>query len=214
MTPPSSPTRSSLIIRLRDAHDTEAWREFTEIYEPLVYRLARTMGMQDADAAEATQEVLFRLVQVVTQWEPDRSKGTFRGWLHRVARNVMIRFLQNRNKQTQATGDSEVHRLLQQTADRSSKESTVYDIEFKKQVFAWAVTRIRSGFEEPTWHAFWRTFVEDQSVAEVAEELGMTHGAVYIARSRVLKRLRAEVQRQANEDWMDVEQVDWRGSEN
>ena len=71
-------------------------------------------------------------------------------------------------------------------------------------MFAWAADRIRDQFEHNTWLAFWRTFVEDRSVAQTAQELEMSAGAVYIARSRVVKRLRCEVQRQADDDWQDV----------
>ena len=186
-----------MIIRLRDARDGDAWRQFAEIYQPVVFRLARRMGMQDADAAEATQEVLLRLTQVVNQWEPDRSKGTFRAWLYRVARNVMIRFLQNRDKQAQATGDSGFQQYLQDGFDPSCQQSVLFDFEWKRQSFAWASQRIRGDFEEKTWQAFWRTFVEDMPVATIAAQLGMTRGAVYVARSRIIKRLRIEVQRLA-----------------
>ena len=83
-------TRPSLILRLRNLDDVQAWNEFTEIYEPLVFRLARKLGMQHAAALEAKQEVLLHLAKAIESWQP-QTGGTFRGWLYRVARNVMLR---------------------------------------------------------------------------------------------------------------------------
>jgi RNA polymerase sigma-70 factor (ECF subfamily) len=192
---PATPeTRQTLILRLQDAGDARAWREFVEIYQPLVYRLARHFGMQHADALEATQEVMLHLTTVVSKWQPDAARGTFRGWLFRVARNVMCRFLEVRARQPAASGDSSHFRMLQQTVDPTDQEPSVFDNEFRRQVFAWAIRKVRDEFELQTWQAFWRSFVEQEPIAVVATSLDMSKGAVYVARSRVMKRLRQEVQ--------------------
>lgn len=201
---PTPETRHSLILRVRDKRDVQAWTEFTEVYQPLVYRLARRMGMQDADAGEATQEVMLHLAEVVGRWQPDRNRGTFRGWLHRVARNVMVRFLQKRSQQPLASGGSGYLALIQHMA-APSQESTMFDDEFRRQVFAWATQQVKGEFEPSTWRAFWDTFVLRQAVVEVADTLHLSKGAVYVARCRVLKRLRQTVQKQIDEDWPDVD---------
>jgi RNA polymerase sigma-70 factor (ECF subfamily) len=188
-------TRQSLLIRLRDARDHQAWSEFLEIYEPLIYRLARRNGFQDADAREVTQEVLLAVANAIDRWDPDPARGSFRGWLFRIARNLMINFLTKQRRQPQAAGDTDFNRLLQEQPAAGSNESAYFDQEYKRQTFRWAAQQIRRDFREHTWRAFWRTCVEGQGVKEVAADLNMSVGAVYVARSRVIAGLRKKVER-------------------
>ena len=196
-------TRPSLILRLHNRQDVEAWTEFAQIYEPLVYRLARRLGMQDADALEAKQEVMLHLAKVVESWRPSPN-GSFRGWLYRVARNVMVRQLERRGPLV-GSGDSREQQSLGQIADGC--ESSMFDIEFQRQVFAWASHQVRRAVEENTWQAFWRTFVEQQSISVVAAQLQLPPGSVYVARSRVMKKLRETVQRVVDRDDSELTQI-------
>ena len=193
-------TRASLILRLRDRSDLNAWREFSEIYQPLVFRLARSKGFQHSDALDLSQEVLVRVAGAVERWEPDETKGTFRGWLYRIARNLMIDFLERGKRHPLAGGASGIVKLVEQQADKASMESQTFDTEFRRQVFAWAADRIRPSFQDTTWQAFWKTAVGEHAAADVAAELGMSIGAVYVARTRVMKKLRSEVQRVIKEE--------------
>ena len=196
-------TRASLILRLRDRSDLNAWREFSEIYQPLVFRLAQSKGFQHSDAQDIAQEVLVRVAGALERWEPDETKGTFRGWLYRIARNLMIDFLERGKRHPLAGGASGIVKLVEQQADKASMESQTFDTEFRRQVFAWAVDRIRPSFQDTTWQAFWKTAVGEHSAADVAAELGMSIGAVYVARARVMKKLRSEVQRVIKEDQLE-----------
>jgi RNA polymerase sigma-70 factor (ECF subfamily) len=89
---------------MRDPQDGRAWGEFVEIYEPVVYRLARREGLQDADARDLTQQVLMAVAGRVERWDPDRSKGSFRAWLYRVARNLTVNLMINRRRHPPGTG--------------------------------------------------------------------------------------------------------------
>ena len=191
---PSPETRSSLLLRMRNSRDGQAWAQFLELYEPLVYRLARGKGLQDADARDLTQQVLMAVAERVEDWNPDRSRGSFRGWLYRVARNLIVNLLVQRERHPQATGDSNVQQWINQQPAPAADESALFDLEYRRQLFRWAARHIRGEFRPSTWDAFWRTSVEGCAIKRAAEELELSVGAVYIARSRVLARLRQKIE--------------------
>src|SRR5262249_33275518 len=132
-------TRPSLLMRLRDPQDERAWGEFLEIYTPLVNQLARRKGFQDADAADLAQEVFRAVAAAIDRWDPDPSKGSFRGWLFRIARNLMINALARRRHQELGTGDSDVNRLLGEQAAPTEEDSAVFEAEYMRRIFGWAV---------------------------------------------------------------------------
>jgi RNA polymerase sigma-70 factor (ECF subfamily) len=184
-------TRASLILRLKNDADQAAWGEFVEIYWPIVYRLARRKGLQDADAEDLAQQVLASVAAAVHRWDPDRAPARFRTWLHRIARNRIINALTRRKPDRAAGGDSAEQTLADQAA--GGPDSELLRDEHRREVLHWAARQIRGEFAPDTWLAFWRTTVEGRSAAVVAAELGKSVGAVYTARSRVMKRLRDKV---------------------
>jgi RNA polymerase sigma factor (sigma-70 family) len=186
-------TRISLIMRLPNQGDQDAWGQFVAIYDPLIYRLARLKGFQDADARELVQEVLLAVSKAVHRWNPDKDQGRFRDWLFRIARNLMINFMTRRKHQSIASGDADLTALLDLQVDPASEQSGLFDVEYGRQMFLWASDQVREQVSLHTWQAFWKTTVDGQSVPMTADELGMSTGAVHIARSRVLGRLRLEV---------------------
>lgn len=188
-------TRQSLLLRLRDARDDRAWTEFLEIYEPLVYRLVRRNGFQDADAQEVTQEVLLAVSKAIENWDPDPAKGSFRAWLFRIARNLMINFLTKQGRHPQGSGDTDFNRLLSEQPAPDSQQTAYFDQEYKRQTFRWAAEQVRGEFHEKTWQAFWRSCVDGKEVKQVADELEMSAGSIYVARSRVMAKLRAKIER-------------------
>ena len=191
----SSPhTRPSLLVRIRDAADREAWRQFVDLYAPLVYRFARRRGLQDADAADLAQDVLHAVARSSERLEYDPRKGSFRGWLFTVARNKLHTFLRRRERQRRRTADVPVDRLAEEPAAPESEEEALWEQEYQQRLFDWAAEQVRGHFQNRTWQAFWRTAVEGRSPREVAEALGLSVGAVYIAKSRVLARLKEQVQ--------------------
>ena len=195
--PPS--TRASLILRLRKPGDLEAWEQFSELYEPFIFRMARSRGLQDADARDLTQDVMVRVAKSVRSWEPDRSKGSFRGWLSRITRNMVVDFMRSRSRKINSV------EFVEDIAE--CPESELYDLELRKQAFVWASEKVRSDFAEATWKAFWMTAVENKSATEVAAATGLSVGAVYIAKSRVMAKLRQAVQQAIKSDEMAFEET-------
>lgn len=185
-------TRPSLLVRIRDHRDELAWTEFSRLYTPLIYRFARRSGLQDSDASLVTQDVLVTVARTIHRFEYDRQNGSFRGWLKVVTRSRLSDFARAQGRHVSGSGDTALWRAIDEQPDPSQPDP--WEREYRRSLFEWAVDRIRSDFEETTWRAFWRTSVDATEAATVAEELGMSVGAVYIARSRVLARLRSEVQ--------------------
>src|SRR5437879_10561355 len=101
-------TRLSLLVRLRDARDDGAWLQFVEVYAPLVYGFARKHGMQDADAADLTQEVMRAVAGAISRLEYDPRRGTFRSWLFTVVRNKFRNYLSNKTRKQMTSGGSSV----------------------------------------------------------------------------------------------------------
>jgi len=191
----SSPhTRPSLLVRIRDAADREAWRQFVELYAPLVYRFARRRGLQDADAADLAQDVLSAVARSSERLEYDPRRGSFRGWLFTVARNKLHTFLKRQERQRRRTEDVAVERLPEEPAVAGPDEAALWEQEYQQRLFDWAAEQVRGHFQDRTWQAFWQTAVEARPPREVAEALGLSVGAVYIAKSRVLARLKEQVQ--------------------
>lgn len=186
-------TRRSLLVRLREAQDDAAWGEFIAIYEPLVYRLARQRGFQDADARDLCQEVLRTVAGAIERFDLDPARGSFRGWLFRISRNLMLNYLVSQRRHPKASGQSDLYLLLESQLAADPEDSALFDTEYKRILFHRAADSIRHEFSESTWQAFWLTGVEAVGIKAVAERLAISTGAIYIARSRVLARLKERV---------------------
>jgi RNA polymerase sigma factor (sigma-70 family) len=184
----SSSTRPSLLVRVRDAQDHEAWNLFVATYAPVIYRYCRRKGLQDADAADVTQDVLAQVARSMRTFTYQPERGRFRDWLCAVTRSKLPRSRPNKDR---AGGDDRVDGLLEQIA--CSESDSEWTAEFNGQVLRFALDRIRPHFEPTTWWSFERCWLDNRPAADVARELGLPIDAVYVAKSRVLKRLREEV---------------------
>ena len=185
-------TRASLLVRLRDPNDADAWKEFARLYASVIYGFARKRGLQDADAADLMQEVLRSVAGAVGRLDYDPGKGTFRGWLYSITRNKIYNFLESRRRHARGTGDSNARQRLEEHPGREV-DTDDWDHEYERKAFAWAADRVRIEFQPSTWQAFWHTAVDGQSARDVGERLGLSPGAVYVAKSRVLARLKEEI---------------------
>jgi RNA polymerase sigma factor (sigma-70 family) len=189
---PSS--RSSLLLRIRDTGDAEAWAQFVDLYGPLIYRFGRKHGLQDSDAADLTQNVLRAVGAAARRFEYDKKRGTFRSWLFTVARNELYKWMRGRNRTVAGSGDSNVQALLEQVPGKEGWQAD-WDRDYERQVLAYAVNQVRNDFRDATWEAFWQTAVQGRRPKDVGEQLQMSVGAVYVAKSRVLARIKQEVRR-------------------
>lgn len=185
-------TRASLLIRVRDSADQTAWQEFVEIYRPVILRLAQQMGMQHADADDVAQGVLVSIAKAVEQREHDPKRARFRTWLHRVAQNAILNAL-TRGRPDRGSGDSAMHDVLNQHESPTGPCSDLLRIEYRREVFRWAARQVRQEFQQATWDAFWLTAVDGRSVGDVADELARNPGAIYAARSRIIRRIQEKV---------------------
>jgi RNA polymerase sigma factor (sigma-70 family) len=187
-------THPSLLIRLRDPGDERAWSEFTEIYGPLVYQLARRRGLQEADAQDLAQEVFRAVARAIDRYDPDPGRGSFRGWLSRIAGNLIINWLAAQRRHPRGTGDTDMQRLMEEQPDPSLAESALFEVEYRRRLLCWAAERVRGAFSQPIWQAFWQTGVEGKPPKDVALALGMSLGTVYQYKSRVVARIRREIE--------------------
>lgn len=191
-------TRPSLMLRLRDPQDQLAWSEFVSIYEPLVMRLMRQRGLQESDARDVTQQVALAVMQAVERWQPDGQAASFRRWLFAIARKSALKFMERGNRRIgsarQGVGGTDMLKLLHSLPEPEHRTVAEFDDEYRTQIFQWAAERAHGEFRDSTWQAFWRTCVLQQKIGDVAEELGLSAGSVYVARSRVIARLRQLVE--------------------
>jgi len=187
-------TPPSLLLRLRQPADHEAWGTCVEVYGPLIYGHCRRSGLRHADAEDVTQEVFARLSRAIHAFEYQPELGRFRTWLGTVTRNEVRRFLKNRGHEaSRVVSDAP----LDQVTARA--EDSQWTAEFNANVLRAALERCRPHFEEATWDAFERTWLHNGRAADVARDMGRTLDWVYIAKSRVLKALVAEVRNLADD---------------
>jgi RNA polymerase sigma-70 factor (ECF subfamily) len=186
-------TRASLLVQIRDGANRAAWHEFMQLYGPVVYGFARKRGLQDADAADLMQEVMRAVSSAIGRLEYDPSQGSFRGWLFTITRNKVFTFLTTRRNRPQAAGDSTTARILDEQPDPNDG-SEDWELEYQRRIAGLAMERVKHEFQENSWNAFKLTAVDGLAPAEVAQQIGISPGAVYVAKSRVLARIKAEVE--------------------
>ena len=194
-------TQVSLILRLRDASDADAWEQFVSLYHPLIWSVAKRLRMSDADAHDACQDTLLRLSQVVHQWSPSGSNSNFRGWLFRVARNYMLRQFEKDNKRTVSAVDQAGEQFLDQLAEDSTEGESEFQLELRRQLFAIAIDAVKPTVKPLYWEAFRLSYIENLKVKETAERLETDVNSVYVARHRVLNRIRNEINKMS--EWRD-----------
>jgi RNA polymerase sigma-70 factor (ECF subfamily) len=179
-------TPPSLLERLRLPNEAGAWDQFVALYTPLLYRWARARGLQEADAGDLVQDVLVLLVRKLPEFRYDPGRS-FRAWLHTVTLNCWRDRQRRKSGQPVGGGDD----LSDPPAPDDIGE--IAEAEYRSYLVRRALELMRAEFRPTTWQACWEHVVSGKTAAQVAAELGLTPGAVYVARSRVLARLREEL---------------------
>lgn len=180
-------TPASLLERLRDSFDVDAWTRFVALYTPLIYSWGRRVGLQDQDAVDLVQDVFATLIQILPSFIYDPHKG-FRRWL----RTVTLNQWRNTRKQWNEKLPREPGDAVERLALPDDVEA-FWETEYQQHVVRLALAIMRADFQEKTWRACWEVVVAERPAAEVAAALGLTVGAVYAAKFRVLDRLRQEL---------------------
>jgi RNA polymerase sigma-70 factor (ECF subfamily) len=186
---------SSLLVRLRE-RDPEAWQRLTHLFGPVAYQWCRRAGLRPADAADVTQEIFRGVASGLARFHRDRPGDTFRGWLATIANNRLRDFYRRESRRPAGQGGTGFQLLLQNLPDPTASddgESASAAGPELRGVVRRALDLVRVEFEDATWAAFWRTAVDEAAPADVAAELGVSLNAVYKAKSRVLRRLRDEL---------------------
>jgi RNA polymerase sigma-70 factor (ECF subfamily) len=192
--PPSTGTSRSLLERVR-ADDSAAWHRLVSLYAPLVYHWCRRWDLQEQDVADVFQEVFQAVAAHIHDFHKTGPGDTFRGWLRTITRNKVHDHFRRLGREPGGVGGTDAQRRLAElpAPGPAEEDRSAAGDDAERRLFYQGLELIRQEFEERTWQAFWRTAVDDRAPKDVGAELGMSPGAVRVAKSRVLQRLRAEL---------------------
>ena len=179
-------------MRLKDPRNASAWAEFVGAYEPFLMQLVRRQGTPELHVADVSQQLLLAIVRSVDGWSDDGQPASFRRWLGRVARNVSIKFMTRERRHVTGQGGSDFLEQLDHIPDVAIDEARLR--QYDHELIIWAADQVKNEFRETSWKAFWATQVEGRTVAEVAAELGVSAGSIYMSRSRIIARIREKIE--------------------
>lgn len=187
-------TPLSLLERLRsDEASTEAWDEFVERYGRLLYRWCRRWGLQECDAQDVTQDTLMAVVRQIGRFQY-LTRGSFRAWLKTIANRCWYRIVESRNRAGDPAGGNVTLDALSSLLARGDLEQE-FQRQAEREILALAMARVKRRVEPRSWEAFRLTTLEHRSGPEVAAELDMRVGAIYMARWRIQKLIGEEAAR-------------------
>lgn len=180
-------TRATLLLRVRDPGDEEAWSEFHGLYAPLLYQYARQRGLASADAEEIRDQCLLIVAQKIGSLEYDREKGGFKNWLRRIAEGKVVDFFRKRRE---PSADA---RVLEHLPDPRPAPEELWEQQWLYQHVLYCAAQVKATFSEQTYRAFELLAFDGCSVDDVSARLQLTRNQVYIAKSRVLRRIRTRM---------------------
>ena len=181
-------TSTSLLRRLRQPADRQAWSRFVELYTPLIYHWGRRARLSADDAADLTQEVLVLLVRKLPDFEYDRGKS-FRGWLRTLTLNKWREQRRRRGVPAANVTESALANIAE-----PDQAAAYWETEFRQHLVHGALRSLQGEFSPGTWNACWRYLIDGRPAGDVASELGVSVWTIYAAKSRLLRRLREELE--------------------
>lgn len=177
-----------MLERLRGQPDQEAWNRFVDLYSPLLFAWATRAGMSEHDAVDLVQDVFMVLMVELPRFEYDVTRKNFRGWLKTITVNKCRE--RQRRQRPAAIGGSE--HGFSGVVDDATVEA-FWEGEYRQHLIARALRLMQSDFEPQTWRAAWLALTTDRTAANIGQELGLAEASVWIAKSRVLRKLRQEM---------------------
>ncbi|HVX10738.1 MAG TPA: sigma-70 family RNA polymerase sigma factor [Pirellulales bacterium] len=187
---PSASVSTSILARLK-VGEQEAWSRAVCLFQPLVLIWCRQAGLQEEDAADVCQEVFRALARNVERFDRDQGRHSFRGWLRGITRKQLLAFWRRRG--IPAEGGTTAHKRWAEVSEPLLDESSAAEASSERhELLRRALGLIRNDVEERTWQAFWLVVVEGQAAGDVATALGISLNSVYLAKGRLLRRLREE----------------------
>ena len=186
---PAPETQSGLVLRLQSPEDQEAWDSFAQHYDAFLTHLIRRLGIPRDHIADARQQILLSVADSVNAFQPDGQQASFRRWLSVVGRHAVLKYIRSQRRHPPAVGGSEATHQVQQleAADDPHQD------QLNHELIIWAANRVRKHFSETSWTAFWETMIQCRPIDEVARELGVSPGSIYMSRSRILRSIRATI---------------------
>ncbi len=196
---PSS-TSISLLERVKSGEES-AWERMVNLYYPLVCRWCACKGLQPHDCVDVAQNVFVAVAKHIRRFRKETQHDSFRAWLRTISQSKLNDHWRRHEKQAPSLGGSEARRWLSEVPDVAAQESgEAANVDEEAVVVRAALESLSVEFEPRTWKAFWRVAVDGQPATQIAEELDMSSNAVYLAKSRVLRRLREELEEWAPDE--------------
>jgi RNA polymerase sigma-70 factor, ECF subfamily len=189
----STATSRPLLDRVR-AEDPAAWNTLVDLYGPLVFTWCRRCDLPEQEIADVFQDVFQAVSAHIATFHKDKDGDTFRGWLRTITRNKVRDHYRKLGREPGGAGGTEAQlRFAGLPDDPSRDDDSADDDAVERGLIRRVLELIRTEFEDRTWQAFWLTTVDGRAANDVAREVGMSSGAVRVAKSRVLRRLREEL---------------------
>ncbi|MEN8126411.1 MAG: sigma-70 family RNA polymerase sigma factor [Planctomycetota bacterium] len=182
-------TTTQILDDLKFSDNSNAWKTFTDHFYPVIFAFAKSMGLSAADAEDAAQETILQFLRLYRDNRFQREKGHLSHWIFGVARNVIRDFIKKRPKEYHISDNGSRTSYWDSIQDDKSTLHT-WTTEWQRIVLSRCLIRVRSEVDKKTYRAFEMYAIAQQPVQQVCGQLDMTANAVYIAKNRVLTKIR------------------------
>ena len=186
-------TSLSLLAQLQESDEADSWARFARLYTPLITAWLRKYDVQNSDIDDLMQDVFLAVSKDLPRFER-RGPGAFRGWMKGILVNRLRNFWRSRDRRPLAVAGSDIDARLAQLDDPTSQQTQIWNRQHDQIVMRQLLEMVKPQFESTTWKAFCRVALDGQKAQTVADELQISRNSVFLAKSRVLRRLRQEAE--------------------